>query len=185
MGILNHLVKTNVVRDALRKKPMAMYLTQQKEILNDMDGFELEVPLSKVTSQLMTLQLQSSLIDKIKKSQVSNLRLEKLREMVETSRETGVSIYLDGSLCYRGQVYVPHGKIREDILFEAYSSKYSICQEAQSHNSKYSVYQDILFEAHRKNEKRIHNHIDPEPNIIKCGLGLFGFKSIELQRKSI
>lgn len=45
MGILNHLVKTNVVRDALRKKPMAMYLTQQKEILNDMDGFELEVPL--------------------------------------------------------------------------------------------------------------------------------------------
>lgn len=96
LDIMYHPDKANVALDVLSRKPMRISLAQQKEILKDMEALKLEMVLHRVTSHLINLQLQSPLINIIKKSQVSYPRLQKLREKIEAGKETGVSVYLDG-----------------------------------------------------------------------------------------
>lgn len=51
---------------------MAIYLTQQKEILEDIGSLELEVVLSRITAHLMALPLQLPLVDRIREAQIDN-----------------------------------------------------------------------------------------------------------------
>lgn len=92
-------------------------------MLRDVESLELDVVRFGATLQLINLKLQSPLIDRIKESQASDLRLQKLCEKIEASREMEVSIHPYGSHRYRGKLCVPHGKGKEDLLSKTHSSK--------------------------------------------------------------
>jgi len=78
------------------------------------------------SGQLMTFQIQSTLMDEIKKAQNEDLRLQKFRAQVETGLRTDVRIHSDGALYFSNRICIPQGIVRQKILVEAYSLAYSI-----------------------------------------------------------
>lgn len=73
LDILYYLVKINLVSDTLSRMPVATYLNQQKEILEDMESLVLDFVLSGITAQFMALQRQ--LWDMIREAQTNDWRL--------------------------------------------------------------------------------------------------------------
>ena len=71
--------KVNVVHDALSGRPAVIFLTQQKELLEEMRSMDLEVILLEMTPCCIALQVQSSLVDQIKAAQAGDELLQKLR----------------------------------------------------------------------------------------------------------
>lgn len=55
-----HPSKINVASDELSQKPMAMFLTSQKELLKNIRQLGLEIVLFGLEAQIMALQLQAS-----------------------------------------------------------------------------------------------------------------------------
>lgn len=74
-----HPGKCNIVPDVLSKKLMTMYLTRQKEIQEQIKRLELEVLLLGMAVQLMELQFQSTLINRIKEAKDNN-EIEKTQD---------------------------------------------------------------------------------------------------------
>jgi len=78
-----HPRKVNVVPDALSRKPgacMVMQITQQKELLEEMRQMELMVTWrTNASGQLMTLQFQSTLLEKIKEAQSGDTKIQEFR----------------------------------------------------------------------------------------------------------
>jgi len=72
--------RVNVVPDALSRRPAAMILTEQKKLIEKMRRLILKVVIPGVVAHCMALQLQSSLIDKIKEAQAGDKRLQKFRD---------------------------------------------------------------------------------------------------------
>ena len=63
------------------------------------------------SDQLMTFQIQPTLIDEIKEAQKEDLRLQKFRAQVEAGLRTDVSIHSDGALYFGNRICVPQGKV--------------------------------------------------------------------------
>lgn len=61
-----HSDKINLVLNVLSRKSKAIFLTQKKESLEEMRRLDLGVSLPRLEVQLLTLQLQSTLHEKIK-----------------------------------------------------------------------------------------------------------------------
>jgi len=74
----------------------------------------------------MALQLQSSLIDRIKEAQAGDKQLQKFRGQVEAGLRTDFLLNGDGSLRYGARLCVPKGDIRQGLLEEANNSPYNI-----------------------------------------------------------
>ena len=83
LNLQYHPGRVNVVSDVLRRKPAAMILTQQKALIEEMRRLTLEVVIPGAVAHCMALQLQSSLIDKIKEGQAGDKQLQKFRGQVE------------------------------------------------------------------------------------------------------
>ena len=125
-----HPEKVNTVPDALSRKPenkVLVQLTQQKELLQD--NIKLDLMLVQGTDksgQLMTFQIQPTLMDEIKEAQKENPILQEFRAQVEARLRTDVRIPSDGALYFGNRICVPQGEVRQKILAEAHSSAYSI-----------------------------------------------------------
>lgn len=74
----------------------------------------------------MNLQVQSSIVQKIKATQDGDPKLKKIRSEVKDGLRTDFLIHEDGSLRFGGRQCVPAGEVREELLKEAHSSPYSI-----------------------------------------------------------
>ena len=125
-----HPGKINVVPDALSRKPeasMAMQITQQKELFEEMRRMDLMV-IRRATSpgKLMVIQIQPTLLEKIKEAQGRNPKLQKFREQVKAESRSDMQIHADGTLRFGNRICVPKGEIRQEVLVEAHSSAYSI-----------------------------------------------------------
>ena len=55
-----------MVPDALNRKPVVMMLIGQKDLVKELQWLDIEVVSSKTDGQIMVLQLQSTLIERIK-----------------------------------------------------------------------------------------------------------------------
>jgi len=125
-----HPGKVNPVLDALNRKlenKVLVQTTQQKELLREI--IKLDIILVQETSesgQLMTFQIQPTLIDEIKEAQKEDHRLQKFRAQVETGLRTDVRIHSNDALYFGNSICVPQGEVRQKILAEAYSLAYSI-----------------------------------------------------------
>lgn len=116
---------------------MAMYLTQQKENLEDMGSLGLEAVLPGITIQLMALQLQPSLVDRIPEARTDDPRMQQLRRNVDVSQRTDALIHLDGSLRLECRIYVLEGDIKEELLEETHRSRYMM------HPGNMKMYRDL------------------------------------------
>ena len=74
-----HTGKINVIPDALSRKPeasMAMQITQQKELFEEMRRMDLIVIRRAIASgQLMAIQIQPTLLEKISEAQCGDHKL--------------------------------------------------------------------------------------------------------------
>jgi len=87
--------------------------------------------------QLMTFQIQPTLMDEIKEAQKKDPRLQKFRAQVEAGLRTDVRIHSDGALYFGNRICVTQGEVRQKILAEAHSLAYSI------HPGGTKMYQDL------------------------------------------
>ena len=112
--------------DALRRRPTAIILTEQKSLIEEMRRLTLKVVIPGEVACCMALLLHSSLIDKIKEAQAGDKQLQNFRNQVETGLRTNLIIHKDGYLRYGARLCVTKGDVRQDLLAEAYNSPYSI-----------------------------------------------------------
>lgn len=116
-----HLGKANIVADALSRKMegnLAILVTSQKRLLEDMRRLVLEVVTSQVTARMVNLRLQSTMIETIKAAQLNETRILEI-----------VDFYVDeeGMLRYNGRLCVPDQEnLKKELLKEAHYSSYSI-----------------------------------------------------------
>ena len=106
-----HPSKVNIVSDALSRKPENKVLvqnTQQKELLQEIIKLDLiKVQETSDSGQLMTFQIQPTLIDEIKEAQKEGPTLQKFRAQVQARLRTDVRIHSDGTLCFGNRICVP------------------------------------------------------------------------------
>jgi len=125
-----HSGNVNTVPDVLNRKlenKVLVQLTQQNKLLQEIIKLNLMlVQGTDESGQLMTLQIQPTLIIEIKEAQKEDPRLQKFRAQVEAGLRTDVRIHSDGTLYFGNRICVPQGKIRQKILAETHSLAYSI-----------------------------------------------------------
>ena len=136
-----HPGKINVALDALSRKSeasMVIQITQQKELFEETRGMELMVIRGAIAlGQLMSMQIQPTLFEKISEAQSGDLKLQEFRELVEAGLRSDMQIHADGTLCFGNKICVPKGEVSQEVLAETHSSAYSI------HSGGAKMYQDL------------------------------------------
>jgi len=87
--------------------------------------------------QLMTLEFQSTLLEKIKEAQSGDPKIHEFRNQVEAGLRTDMQIHGDGTLHFGDKICVLKGDILQKVLSEAHNSVYSI------HPGGTKMYQDL------------------------------------------
>ena len=77
-------------------------------------------------SQMMIIQIQPILLEKIREAQSGDLKLQGFREQMEAGLRSNMQIHADGMLHFGNRICVPKGEVRKEVLAEAHSSAYSI-----------------------------------------------------------
>ena len=94
-----HPGKINVVPDALSRKPEAsivMQITKQRELFEEMRRMDLRVIRRAISpSQMMFIQIQPNLLEKIRKAQSEDLKLQEFREEVEAGLRSDMQIHAE------------------------------------------------------------------------------------------
>jgi len=86
----------------------------------------------------MTLQFQSTLLEKIKEAQSGDPKIQEFRNQVKTGLRTDMQIHEDGTLRFSDRICVPKGDVRQEVLSKAHNPAYSI------HTGGTKMYQDDL-----------------------------------------
>ena len=91
MEINYHPSKANVVADALSRKThatMACLITTQKELLKDLDSMGIEVRRYQHRVTLAYMEIQPTLISRIKEAQQGDAQLEDLLKPIRRGKVT-------------------------------------------------------------------------------------------------
>ena len=102
------------------------HLTDQSELRQEFHLLGIEVLIPGFTGSLMSLQIQSDIVERIKAAQLGDPKIQRLRDQVSAGLRIDLVIHEDGSLRFGSRVCVPAGDIRTELLAEAHSSPYSI-----------------------------------------------------------
>ena len=137
LNLLYHPGQVNVVLDALSRRPTTIILTEQKGLIEEMRRLTLEVVLPGEVAHCMALQLQSSLVNRIKEAQAGDKQLQKFRNQVEAGLRTDLMIHEDISLTYGTRLWVPKGDVKQELPAEAHNSSYNI------HPGRTKMYRDM------------------------------------------
>ena len=117
---------------------MVMQITQQKELPEKMRRMELMVTRrTNASRQLITLQFQSTLLEKIKEAQSGDPKIQEFRNQVEAGLRTNMQIHGDGTLRFGDRICVPNGNVQQEVLSEAHNSAYFI------YPGETKMYQDL------------------------------------------
>jgi len=88
-------------------------------------------------SKLMAMQIQATILEKIREAPGRDPKLQEFREQVEVGLRSDMQIHTDGTLCFGNRICAPKGEVRQEVLAEAHSSAYFI------HPGGMKMYQDL------------------------------------------
>ena len=61
------------------------------------------------------MQIQLTLLEKIKEAQGGDLKLKEFREQVKAELRSDMQIHVDGTLHFGNRICVPKGKVRQEV----------------------------------------------------------------------
>ena len=141
LSISLHSGKANVMANALRWKcfsNVAVLLTSQKSILQDIKRMELQVVLRNPSVILANSVIQLTPLGKIKTAQGRDKYLQKIRQKVEASSKGQFRVHDDSLLRFtEGVCILDDLELKKDITEEAYLTSYSV------HPSSTKMYRDL------------------------------------------
>lgn len=147
-----HLGKANIVADALSRKTacnMATLLTEQSDLLKDLEQLEVEIKCHVPEISLQAIQIKPTLQEEILQKQITDKRMQTIRKDVENGKQTDFRIDQEGLLRFRNRLCIPNDiTLKEKILEEAHSSPYTI------HLGGTKMYKDIKETFWWRNMKR-------------------------------
>ncbi|KAK0590096.1 hypothetical protein LWI29_022628 [Acer saccharum] len=148
-----HLGKANVMADALSRKSAgssAALIATQKEIMWDLENFNIEVVNAGSDGFLGMIVVQPTLIERIKKEQIDDGNLRKIMEDVAAGKRVSFSVSDDGVLWHGERLCVPNSvDLKNEILSEAHKSLYSV------HPGSTKMYRDLRVHYWWVNMKRV------------------------------
>src|SRR5262249_37498949 len=102
-------------------------ITQEHHLIEDMRKFELEIVTRQVGARLVALQIQPTLVERIKAAQVGDSSIFEIKKRMENGRALEFHMDEDDVLRYRGKICVPGQEdLKKELLREAHYSSYSI-----------------------------------------------------------
>jgi hypothetical protein len=133
-----HPGKANLVADALSRKVhtnMAMVFQIPDELVKEFERLNLKVAAH---AKGVTLEVQSTLEQEIRKWQLDDVGIQKIKESMKQGEAPDFIEDEQGTLWFKNWLCVPEiGDLRETILREAHDSAYSI------HTGSTKMYQDL------------------------------------------
>jgi len=134
LDIRYHPGKANVAADTFSRSPKGMIassLTRNPQPLKELEVLYIEIILSSKQIQLTTLQIASSIVEKIKKHQQNDLELVKLVEKVEEGSNQDF-LLKDEVLRFRNRLCVPNDpELKKELLKESHDTPYQPIREEQ------------------------------------------------------
>jgi len=85
-----------VVPNALSMRSAVMVLTKQKILIEEIRRLTMKVVIPGEIAQCMTMQLQSSLVERIKEAQASDKQLQIFKKQVDSGLRNDLVIHEDG-----------------------------------------------------------------------------------------
>lgn len=134
-----HSGKANMVADALSRNAKWDMLISVEELRKEFEALELEFIISgEKTELLCAISVQPSLMDRIRECQENDNDCCRVRNNLGSQEVQNYSIDNDGLLRFNSRVLILNNiKLKDDILDEAHSSKYTM------HPESTKMYQDL------------------------------------------
>ena len=140
LEIKYHPGKANIVADMLSRKPrgtLAFLASIDPYLLKELEKLRIKVLLSGDSTSLATLQITSSIVDKIKEGQQEDPELLKLSKKVEEGSIQDFTLK-EGLLRYRGRLCAPrNAQLKKELLKESHDSTLS------THPGSTKIYRDL------------------------------------------
>jgi hypothetical protein len=133
-----HPGKINLVADALSQKGqvnMALAFQLPDDLMKEFEKLKLGMVAH---TQEVTLEIESTLEQDIRKGQLEDTEIQEIKETMEKGKAPDFTEDDQGTIWFRNRICVPDvGDIKETILREAHDSAYF------NHPSRTKVYQDL------------------------------------------
>jgi len=142
LEIVYHPGKANVVADALSRKThqevIVARLTAQERLQADLRSSGIEVWVERESGQLTFLEVQSDLLEEIRRAQADCPEISVLRERMAQGRAGEMSEREDRMLTFQDRIVVPSTQdLRQMVMREAHTTPYSV------HPGTNKMYQDL------------------------------------------
>ena len=92
---------------------------------------------AKTSGQLLPIQVQPTLLEKIKMAQLGDTRIQQFKVETEVGLRDNFRIHTNGVLYIGDRICVPKGEVHDEVLAKAHSSVYSM------HPGGTMMYQDL------------------------------------------
>lgn len=114
--------KANVVTDALSRNNLgylSILVALPKELQEEVQSMELALSIRGMDGVLVYLQMELTLISRIKEAQVNDLEIQKIVQNIKDGKQSDFSVDDRGVVWLMIRLFLPNSAIQEELLAEA------------------------------------------------------------------